>query len=177
MGAALPDPLRVEVPARASYILRTDRDFPTIPHFCDPIISTRTRISQPTEINLDVFIFARSHALSPPPLTIAGARCVPPCAYPLASQWLSKWRSDWCDMKPGTLHSNRALSESRWGSTPRAFAGERRPRRLNNQPFGLTARWARAAGPDTCPNDNNKQLKQMASMPETHVNLSQSRHL
>jgi|EP01049_Picozoa_sp_SAG25_P009204 hypothetical protein len=35
----------------------------------------------------------------------------------------------------GVLRSKRLLIESRWVSTPLAFAGKRRPRRLNNEPF------------------------------------------
>eukprot|EP01047_Picozoa_sp_COSAG01_P044939 COSAG01_NODE_4102_length_5348_cov_5.912555_6_plen_185_part_00 len=36
--------IRVRVKIMGLIIKGTDRDFPTIPHFCDPIISTRTRI-------------------------------------------------------------------------------------------------------------------------------------
>jgi hypothetical protein len=45
--------LQVRVKIMGSITIRTDGDFPTILHFCDPIISTRTRRLRPARVRAD----------------------------------------------------------------------------------------------------------------------------
>jgi hypothetical protein len=42
-------PIRVRVEMMGWLIMRTDWDFPAIPHVCDPMISTRARVDASTD--------------------------------------------------------------------------------------------------------------------------------